>query len=336
MPRVIVLFSGGLDSILAVRVLQRQNLAIEALNVRTPFDFSQRPAAEAALELGVALTVRAVGEDYVSLLRRPYFGFGKAVNPCLDCRIYMARMARQLMIERDACAVASGEVLGQRPMSQKRLDLDLVARRAGLEGRLLRPLSALHLAPTAPEQEGLIDRGQLCGFAGRGRRELMALAEQLGVRRIPTPSPGCSLAEVTFAPRIRDLFRFNPAAALWDCELLKVGRHFRIDPLHKVILGRDAEENDALGRLAASDRAIDATLVEPVDFVGPGALVCGPAAPHVLRVAGALMVSYTRQVTPNCREALVCARQGQPRLATEIRISTSDAAETRRRYLPIA
>jgi tRNA-uridine 2-sulfurtransferase len=326
MPRVIALLSGGLDSILAVRILQRQNLAIEGLNVRTPFDFSAEPAALAARDLGIPLTTRRVGEDYVELLRNPRFGYGKGVNPCLDCRIYMVRMARQLMEERGACAVASGEVLGQRPMSQKRQDLHLIARRAGLEGRLLRPLSAKHLDPTIPEQEGLIDRQQLHDFAGRGRRQLIALAEELGVRNIPTPSPGCSLTEKTFAPRLRDLLQFNSTATLWDCELLKIGRHFRVSPLQKVVLGRDAEENDKMSSLWASRDAVRATLVEPESFIGANALLCGPATEEALRMAGALMVFYTRQVDPDSQEVLVRVQQGSSRQVMRIDVSGAEAA----------
>ncbi|MBN2217821.1 MAG: hypothetical protein JW719_10655 [Pirellulales bacterium] len=335
-PRVIVLLSGGLDSILAARVLQRQNLAIEGFNVRTPFDFSQEPAAVAARELGIPLTVRSVGEDYVELLRNPRYGFGKAANPCLDCRIHMARLARETMIQHGACAVASGEVLGQRPMSQKRPDLTLVARRAGLEGRLLRPLSAKRLEPTIPEREGLIDREALYDFAGRGRRELMELAEQLGVRRIPSPSPGCALTEATFAPRICDLFQYSTKATLWDCELLKVGRHFRIDPHHKVILGRSAEDNDALDRLARSNNADEATLVEPENFIGPSALVCGPTSPSLLQLTVMLMVAYTRQVDPSCREVLVCVHHKESRHVCKLAIDASQVAEVRQTHLPIA
>jgi len=335
-PRVIVLLSGGLDSVLAVRVLQQQDLAIEGFNVRTPFDFSERPAADAAGEAGIPLTIRSVGEDYVELLRNPRFGFGKAANPCLDCHIYMAQMARQFMVELGACAVASGEVLGQRPMSQKRQDLVLIARRAGLEGRLLRPLSAKHLEPTIAEREGLVDRERLYGFAGRGRRELIELAEQLGVRRIPSPSPGCALTEATFAPRVRDLFRYHPKARVWDCELLKMGRHLRIDPVHKVILGRDAEENAALGRLAERKDAAEATLLEPVSFVGPNALVIGPATAEVLQVGAALMVGYTRQVDPDCREILVYVGQGPSRRAMKMEMGASQAIAAREAHVPIA
>src|SRR3990172_2671290 len=309
----IVLLSGGLDSMLAARVLQEQGVAVEGLKVQTPFDASQQPAIDAARELGVSLTIRRVEEDYVELLRRPQFGYGKAVNPCLDCHLYMAKMARRVLDERGACVVASGEVLGQRPMSQKRQDLNLIARRSGLEGRLLRPLSAKRLDPTIAELEGWINRERLYDFAGRGRRPLMELAGKLGLHRLPERSPGCALTTTTFAPRVHDLFHFNTNVTLWDCDLLRIGRHFRIDPLHKVVLGRDAEENAALSELAARADAVEATLVEPRSFIGPRAMLCGPATGDLLQAVVRLMIEYTRQADSECREALVCIQRGQTR-----------------------
>ncbi|MBN1590521.1 MAG: hypothetical protein JW888_13480 [Pirellulales bacterium] len=295
--------------------------------MRTPFDSSGKPAARAARELGIPLTIRSVGEDYVELLRNPHFGYGKGANPCLDCHIYMTRMARQLMEERNAWVVVSGEVLGQRPMSQKRQDLDLVCRRSGLEGRLLRPLSARWLEPTIPEQEGLINRERLYSFTGRKRNGLIALAAELGISHIPAPSPGCALTETTFAPRLRDLLQTNPKATLWDCGLLRIGRHYRVSPLHKVVLGRNAEENDRIRSLWTRETVVQNALIEPESFVGPHAILCGPATEEVIRLTGSLMVSYTRQVPPNRQEVLVRVHHGQMRQV--IQIDASDAAQVR-------
>ncbi len=333
MPSAIVLLSGGLDSMLAVRLLQQQDIAIEGLHVQTPFTRSEQPAVRAAGELGIPLAIRCVGEDYVALLRDPRFGYGKGANPCLDCHLYMTRIAGQLMRQRDACVVATGEVLGQRLMSQKRQDLDLISRRSGLDGRLLRPLSARWLEPTIAEQEGLINRELLCDFTGRGRGRSIALAKRLEIRHIPSPSSGCALVERTFAPRVRDLLQFNAVATLWDCELLKIGRHFRLDPLQKVVLGRNAEENAAIGSLAVRGDAVQATLLEPESFVGPNALLCGPTTEETLRLSGALMVRYTRQVDSNCQEVLVCARRGPARQIVPVEMS--DAAQACSGYSPI-
>ncbi|NLE37889.1 MAG: hypothetical protein GX621_07680 [Pirellulaceae bacterium] len=333
-PLSIALLSGGLDSLLAVRVLQLQPVTVEALHVQTPFVRAEASAARVADELGIPLTVRHVGEDYVEVLRNPRYGFGKAANPCLDCHLHMTVMARDMMHERGACCVVSGEILGQRPMSQKRNDLDLIARRAGLEGRLLRPLSAKWLEPTIPETEGLIDRERLCDYTGRGRRRLIELAEQLGIRHIPAPSPGCALTEKTFSPRLRDLFHFNTQARLWDCELVAVGRHFRIDPTHKIVLGRSAEDNAKMVALAERDDAIEATLLQPESFVGPDAILCGPVSEAMLQLAGVLMAAYTRQVVPECHEVLVrVSRRSSHEL---MRVDVANMAAARQAYAPIA
>jgi hypothetical protein len=195
-------------------------------------------------------------------------------------------------------------------------------------------LSAKLLEPTIPETEGLIDRQRLCDYAGRGRRPLIELAERLGLRYVPAPSPGCALTEKTFAPKLRDLFHFNAKATLWDCELVRFGRHFRIDPTHKIILGRSAEDNAKLVELAARDVAVDATLVEPESFLGPNAILCGPVSEKMLQLTGVLMAAYTRQVDSECREVLVRVSR---RDAGEVkRIDVSNRATARQTHVPLA
>jgi len=292
MPRAVALFSGGLDSMLAVRFMQEQGFEVHALYVATPLRCCRQRAAEAAAELGVPLAVAAAGDDYLDLIRRPAHGYGKGVNPCVDCRIYMARIARQWSEELGACVVVSGEVLGQREMSQKRLALDRIARESGLEGRLLRPLSARLLAPTTAEREGLVDRAKLGALSGRGRREAIALARRLGIRTIPTPSAGCPLVEISFAPRVRDLIAHRPAATRWEFELLAVGRHVRVDAETKLVVGRNAGENALLERFLRRADAGEAALLSPEGFSGPEVLVVGPATQPALGLAGALMLRY--------------------------------------------
>ncbi len=228
-----------------------------------------------------------VGEDYLDLIRSPRHGYGRAVNPCVDCRIHMAKMARRMMENLGACVVISGEVLGQRPMSQKRCDLEVIAHESGLDGRLLRPLSAKQLAPTIPEREGLVDRDRLYGFSGRGRTKLMALARQLGLRVFAQPSTGCALTEESFAPRVRDLMRFSPSATTWDFELLNVGRHIRLDESTKAVVGRNAEENAVLRSFAARADASESARIEPEGFAGPDVLLVGEPSEPSLRLAGA-------------------------------------------------
>ncbi len=292
MNRAVVLFSGGLDSTLAVRLLQEQGFEVEALNVRTPFDCCRQPAAEVAAGLGVRLTVLSVGDDYVEIIRRPKFGYGRAVNPCVDCRIHLCRMARSLMHDSGACLVATGEVLGQRPNSQKRRHLDAIEVHSGLEGRLLRPLSARLLAPTLPEREGLVDRARLFGFSGQGRKPLIELARKLGLTRFPGPSSGCALAQPSFAPRVLDLIQLDPQATRADFELLGLGRHVRVDERTKVVLGRNAEENAALRALSTRAASPRWRLLEPEGFAGPTAVVCGEASDEALRMADGLVRHY--------------------------------------------
>ena len=190
MTRCVVLLSGGLDSMLAIRIMQEQGIEVEALNFKTMFTCCQDTSAQAARALNVPITVVGQEEDYLDLIREPQFGYGKGANPCVDCRIYMFQRAYKFMETVDAQFIVSGEVVGQRPMSQKRSDLKVIANYSGLEDLLLRPLSAKVLEPTKPERDGLVDREKLYDFQGRSRKGLIALAREFGFSEdmIPTPS----------------------------------------------------------------------------------------------------------------------------------------------------
>lgn len=314
MPRAVALFSGGLDSTLAIRILQLQGFEIEALNIRTTFSCCKTPAAQAAADLGVRLTVLPVADDYVDVIRHPAYGYGKGMNPCIDCRIYMSHMARKFMEEVGACVVITGEILGQRPMSQKRRDLDIISRRSGLQGRLLRPLSARLLPPTIPETEGIIDREKLYDFSGRERTPLVELAQQLGVQWIPQPSTGCALTELTFAPRVRDLLEHQPEATRADFELLSMGRHLRLDQGAKVVVGRDEQENTWLEYFFDREKPEPAALLTPNNFVGPVAIVLGRTDAATRQAAGALLIRYTRQVDPANAQVQVRLSDGSSEL----------------------
>lgn len=291
----LVLFSGGLDSMLAVRVLQEQGLTVEALNFRTLFTCCQDQAAQAAEELGVRLTVAATEDDYLEVIRAPEHGYGRGANPCVDCRIYMFRRARTLMDEMGAAFVASGEVLGQRPMSQKKRDLAVIAHRAGLEERLLRPLSAKLLPVTDPERTGVVDRQRLYDFTGRSRKGLIALAQQFGFRHIPTPSSGCALTMEPMAIKVFDLIEHDAANTRWDFELLRYGRHYRRDAGTKLVVGRREEDNRALVWLAGRDDARRCALVEPAGFTGPAAVLTGEVSAANLDWAAAVVWQHGRQ-----------------------------------------
>ena len=198
MTRCIALLSGGLDSMLAIRIMQEQGIEVEALNFKTMFTCCQDTSAQVARDLGVNLTIIGQEDDYLDLVRNPEYGYGKGANPCVDCRIYMFERAKKFMHQVDAQFIISGEVVGQRPMSQKRSDLDTISYQSGLEDLLLRPLSAKLLPPTKPEREGLVDREKLYGVQGRSRKFLIELAHKYNLKEIPTPSTGCSLTEPEF------------------------------------------------------------------------------------------------------------------------------------------
>lgn len=277
---------------LAIRILQEQGVEVEALNFQTLFTCCRNQAAQAAHELGVRLTVLSTDDAYLDVIRRPQHGYGRGANPCVDCRIYMFRAAARYMKEIGASFVASGEVLGQRPMSQKKRDLAVIASKSGLDDRLLRPLSARLLPPTLPERTGQVDRQRLYDFNGRSRKGLIELARQLGIARIPAPSTGCALTESAMAVKVHDLLARQPDNSRWDFELLKTGRHVRYSDRTKVVVGRRESENEALERMYEQAGASAAALLQPLGFPGPAALVVGVCDDDVLRFAAGLVLRY--------------------------------------------
>ncbi|MDO4559071.1 MAG: hypothetical protein Q4C47_08905 [Planctomycetia bacterium] len=311
--RAIVLFSGGLDSMLTAAILKRQNIDLEALCVLTPYHGNHESARLAAEQLGIRFCARWVRQDYFAMLRTPRHGRGAAVNPCTDCHAYMARMAHDRMIETHADFVASGEVLGQRPCSQKRLHLDIVMKRSGLGERLLRPLSAKLLPVTLPEREGMVDRDLLYEFSGRRRDQLLKLAESYGilepqrgepdlVRRRLTPSSGCKLTIRAFAPRFFDLFEHLPETEMdgWMCGPLSFGRHFRLTSQTKAIVSRNEREGDLLERYFHHPSRRNVAMLAPLEtgFTGPTVLVTGMITEEVIRMAGGLLLRYARETRP--------------------------------------
>jgi len=292
--RCIALLSGGLDSLLAIRIMQKQGIEVEALTFKTLFECCDRQASLAARELGVRLTVVEQEDDYLEVIRRPRFGRGRGANPCVDCRIYMFQRAKQALGHLNAQFVVSGEVIGQRPMSQKRRDLAVIARHSGLEDLLLRPLCAKLQPITRPEREGWVDRDKLYSFSGRSRKGLTKLARELGLARIPSPSTGCALTERQFSRNVFDLMQHKPDANRWDFELLKVGRHFRFDDATKIVVGRNKSENDALLFAHGLPEATSAAVLMPENFVGPLAVVVGPPTDAAIRFAGGLVLRHSK------------------------------------------
>ncbi|NJD91246.1 MAG: hypothetical protein FIA91_07000 [Geobacter sp.] len=298
MPKTaIALFSGGLDSTLAIRLMQVQGINVHALHFTSPFfgvspesDSGKYDARRAAEALKVPLTIHQLGEEYLEMLRNPAHGYGKAINPCIDCHIYFLKKAGELMRTLGAVFVITGEVMGQRPMSQRKDALKTVERDCGLEGLLLRPLSARFLALTIPEKEGWGDREKLPQVKGRSRKDQFRLALELGVQEYPTPAGGCLLTETSYESKVRDIFSHKGKLASRDFRLLRVGRHFRLDGQTKVIIGRNAIENEIITGVKESSE----TLIRWEEGSSPTGLICGPASDKAIEVAAAILLRYTK------------------------------------------
>src|SRR5665648_45196 len=242
--KAVALFSGGLDSILAVKLIEEQGIKVKGVNFKTPF-FGPDKTFLAAKSLDMDLEIIDITQELLEILRNPKHGLGKNMNPCIDCHTLMIKKAGEYMAKIGASFILSGEVLGERPMSQNRNSLSIIERESGFEGRILRPLSALLLAETIPEKEGLVDRNKLLNISGRSRKRQMELAIKMEIEDYPSPAGGCKLTEPAFSKRLRDLFT-QGVFSLEDIELLKLGRHFRLSTNVKLVVGRNKEENEKI------------------------------------------------------------------------------------------
>jgi len=249
--RALGLLSGGLDSVLAVRIIQEQGVEVAGLVFVSPF-FSDERAGRSAEELGITLCAVDITKPLLEAIRNPRYGLGKNLNPCADCHRIMIAEAFRRLESSEAAFVFTGEVLAQRPKSQGKDMLNAVAA-AGRRGYLLRPLSAKLLPPTVPEREGWVDREKLLALSGRSRRQQIELASRYGISEYASPSGGCLLTDAGFCSRLRDL-EGREGWARDDIELLKIGRHFRLPSGAKAVSGRDREENE---RLRLMGRASD-------------------------------------------------------------------------------
>jgi tRNA U34 2-thiouridine synthase MnmA/TrmU len=296
------LLSGGLDSILATRVMMEQGIEVTPLHIETGLTYERRNrltgrgdagrsrAERAANTLGLELVTIRAFEEYIPVILNPEHGYGSQMNPCVDCRVFLLRQAKAWMEDHDHQFVFTGEVLGQRPNSQMRESLKIVERESGLEGLLLRPLSAKLLEPTIPEKRGWVEREKLYGFHGRSRKPQMALAKKLGITEYPQPAGGCCfLVDEAYSRRLEDFLREEGPQALTTerAFLLSVGRHLRLPSKRKVIVGRHKEENAYI----ATQRG-PGVLMTTIDVAGPTTLIIGDPTPREVEQAARITARY--------------------------------------------
>jgi len=286
--KAVGLISGGLDSILAAKIILEQGIAVLAVTFRTPF-FDHKNAARAAYGLQIPLRVSDITEPHLDIVRYPKYGYGKHMNPCIDCHALMVREAGTVMEEIGGDFLFTGEVLGQRPMSQNKEALKRVEAESGYVGRVLRPLSAKLLPETIPEKEGKVDREQFLGIRGRSRKTQMELARRYNITEYATPAGGCLLTDPIFSRRLADLFQHQRSVEIRDVELLKVGRHLRLSPEVKAVVGRDAEDNERILQMIVTGDHV----LRVEGFPGPVLLIPSSGAAKDIKTAASICVRYS-------------------------------------------
>ena len=295
--KAIALLSGGLDSRLAVKMVQQQGIEVIALNFTTPFcnctakGSCKMEARKASEEFGIALHVVPLFEEFMEVVKHPKHGYGSGMNPCLDCRILMFKMAGEHMRANGASFIVTGEVLGERPMSQRLDAIRIIESESGMAGFIVRPLSARLFEPSIPEQKGWVDRTAFLSISGRSRKPQIKLAEELDIGDYPCPAGGCLLTDKVFAARLRGLLKDHPDPTKNDVLLCKVGRHFAGPSGSRIVIGRNEGENLRVEQLSVpGDRLLTA-----VDCVGPTVLIRGESVTDTdLEMAAQLTAGYSK------------------------------------------
>lgn len=337
--RALALFSGGLDSILACRVVMAQGIQVIAVKFVSPFfdgyilDDPEGFRQKAKEKYGIDVIVKDITEPYLQLLCHPAHGFGKNFNPCVDCKIFMLGRARKMMADMSASFLITGEVLGQRPMSQRRDTLNVIERDSGNRSILLRPLSAKLLKETEAERTGLVDRTKLLDFSGRGRSRQIALAHEFGITDFPSPAGGCRLADPILSRRVAAMyagdFGIKPEEiSRIDIQLLMVGRQFRLPGGGWLVLGRDEKENERLESLCQDGDAMLTMISRP----GPTAVfrrasMYGPEVrEEMLMTAASLVVRYGKKVPSDPGAEVTIFRQGTKRVVVAMPVESESYA----------
>ena len=309
-----LLFSGGLDSIIAAELLKRLGFHVVGVHITSPlFEKDLKKVKELADRIGIELKVVEAGENYLEMLKNPVYGYGKNLNPCIDCKAYMLRKLKE--VAEEGALLATGEVLGQRPMSQRRDAFNAIEKLAGLKRQILRPLSGKLLPSTVYEEKGIVDREKLLDLKGRSRKRYPEILKKLGLneRELPTPAGGCLLTEPSFARKVGDLMEHDELS--WEnVKLLKIGRHFRVNGC-KLIVGRNRKENRKIREIAKEG---DYLITVP-DVPSPTALLrCkGEPSHEVLKKAGGIVARYSD--AKNEKEVKVAVYRGG-KLLTELTV----------------
>lgn len=286
--RALALFSGGLDSILSVKLIQDQGIEVVGVCFESPF-FSSDKAARSARNIELPLKIMDITDELLKAVLNPRHGYGNGMNPCIDCHQLMFKMVGEMLKEEAADFMISGEVVGQRPMSQNLRSLSTIAHGTGFKERILRPLSAKLLPETLPEKQGWVRRENLLGLSGRSRKPQIELARSFGVAEYPSPAGGCLLTEKVFSRRLKDLVSLNPGFSRRDVEFLKVGRHFRLSDHVKIVVGRNRMENEVISSL----REERDTMLRVESIAGPTALAIGELSADEIASAAAMTASYS-------------------------------------------
>lgn len=306
--RALGLCSGGLDSILSALVLRRQSIEVEWVTFETPF-FTSEKAQNASSNTGIPLIVENITSLYLEMLKNPPCGYGQHMNPCLDCHALMFRLAGEIMKKREFDFMFSGEVAGQRPMSQTKPSLRYVEKHSGFDGYIVRPLSGKILPETIPEKEGKVKRDLLLNFSGRSRKQQIVLAKEFGVTNYPAPAGGCLLTDKGYSSRLKDLFDHYDTYTENELQLLKCGRHFRLNKDVKIIVGRTHEDNENIKKYIDPEMDI---IIEVKDFPGPTVRMQHGADRASIILAASICAGYSKApddtpvdvevISPHCRE----------------------------------
>jgi len=310
--KALVLLSGGLDSRLAIKLVRAEGIEVTALHFMTLFcnctskGSCKLEAQKAADDEGIEVKVLNMTQEFLKVIEKPKYGYGSGINPCLDCRILMFGKARELMKELGASFIVTGEVLGERPMSQRMEAMQIIERDSGLGGLILRPLSAQLFPPSFPEKEGWIDREKLLAIRGRSRKPQIQLAKELGLNDYPCPAGGCLLTDSEFAKKMRDLMA-HEGLVLNDVALLKLGRHFRINEKTKAVVGRNDLENKQILTLAKPQDQLFELAGKP----GPITLLRGEIQDETKKLAAGLTIYYSKSRESKREQVKLCSTMGE-------------------------